>query len=141
LDNIYHERQHDVWLSSTNCLASARRGSMYGSNVRALETDKKTSIWRCFLTCFAASANKTYFNWQHRSILFILQCQKVQNNWQILLKTIGTCAFPIVFVFTSTLYSYRFLHASCPWRLLFVYLVYTIKQKFIFHYCAANIMI
>jgi len=48
--------------------------------VRALETDRKASIWQAFLACFAASANYFYIQRQYTYIVFILRYQKVQNN-------------------------------------------------------------
>jgi hypothetical protein len=33
----------------------------YNLFAQALETDRKASLWRTFLACFAATANKFYF--------------------------------------------------------------------------------
>jgi hypothetical protein len=43
--------------------------------VRALETGRKASLWRAFLSRFAASGNTIYINRQYMYIVFILQYQ------------------------------------------------------------------
>jgi hypothetical protein len=45
---------------------------------------KKVSLWQAFLICFAAKVNTFYFT-DNAYIAFILQCQRVKNNCQILL--------------------------------------------------------
>ena len=59
--------------------------------VQALETGRKGRLWRVFLTHFATSENNCTY------IVFILQCQKVQNNCQILLKRTETGVVLIIF--------------------------------------------
>jgi len=58
---------------------------IYNVFVRALETGRKTSLWRS-LSCFAANANECYIFRQCTCVMFILQCQKTQNYCQIVLK-------------------------------------------------------
>ena len=41
------------------------------------------SHWQDFLVCFAANANKFYIYRQCTYIVFIMQCQKVQNRYHI----------------------------------------------------------
>ena len=45
-----------------------------------LKTDRKARIQRAFLACFAESANGFYIFRQCTYIVFIIQCQKAQNN-------------------------------------------------------------
>ena len=40
-------------------------------------------VWRVFLTCLAASGNELYIFPQYTYIVFIVVCQKPQNNCQI----------------------------------------------------------
>ena len=47
-----------------------------------METGRKVTVWRAFLSCFAANANKLYIFPQCRYIVFILQRQKSQSNYQ-----------------------------------------------------------
>jgi len=48
--------------------------------VRALETGRKASLWRAFLSRFAASENTCYINRQCMYIVFILQYQTAQKT-------------------------------------------------------------
>jgi len=75
--------------------------------------DRKASLWRAFQSCFAASANEFYIFWQCTYIVFILQCQKPQNNCQIVYKGTETSVILIIFwwcpLCSPYLYCYRFL--------------------------------
>jgi hypothetical protein len=50
------------------------------------ETDRKMNLWWTFLACFPVTANKFYIYWHCTYIVFILQCQKLQNNYHIVWK-------------------------------------------------------
>jgi len=45
-----------------------------------LKQENKRVFGQAFLLCFEASANKIYFYQQCMYIVFILQCQKLQNK-------------------------------------------------------------
>jgi hypothetical protein len=48
--------------------------------VQALVKGRIASLWRAFLSCFAASANELYISRQCTPIVYILQWQKPKTN-------------------------------------------------------------
>jgi hypothetical protein len=56
--------------------------------VRALETGRKANIYRVFFV-FRSEEKQLYFNRQCTYLVFLLQGQIVQNNYQIEKKLFG----------------------------------------------------
>ena len=53
---------------------------IYNVCVRALAASRKISLWRAFLSCFAAIANVFYIFRQCTYIVYILQCQSPKTT-------------------------------------------------------------
>ena len=70
---------------------------MYNLFVRALEPSRRANFVKkkIILACFAANTNEFYFYRHCTYIMFILQCQKVQN-WKFLPNRAATSAVPVV---------------------------------------------
>ena len=105
---------------------------IYNLFARALETDRRASLWRAFLAYFAASANSFYIQRQCTYIVFILRYQKVQNNCQIFWTEQKQASFNSFSNVTSITSVFILLHLCLHYHIC----VYTITSVFILsHLC------
>jgi hypothetical protein len=89
------------------------------------------SLWRAFLPCYSVGPNDFFYFRQGTYIVFILQCQKAQNNYQIVYRYIIVLAISLIdfYLLVHNIWKQNYIHIS--FTCICIYILFAILNKYV----------